>query len=87
MTAMFKNPPSSVCCYYDRLINQLQIFSIPVTPAGKLDKNRLPPIGSSGTEEGSLPSTPTEHGLAKLWCELLNLPNIDVQEGFFDLGG
>lgn len=63
------------------------LASIPVTPAGKLDKNRLPPIGSSGTEEESLPSTPTEHGLAKLWCELLNLPNIDVQEGFFDLGG
>ena len=87
MTARLRTRLLYVCCYNGRLINQLQIFSIPVTPAGKLDKNRLPPIGSSGTEEESLPSTPTEHGLAKLWCELLNLPNIDVQEGFFDLGG
>ncbi len=61
--------------------------SIPVTPAGKLDKNKLPPIGSAGTEEEGLPSTETEGNLAQLWCEVLNISNIDVQEGFFDLGG
>ena len=63
------------------------IVSIPVTPAGKLDKSKLPPIGSSGTEEEGLPSTTTERSLAQLWCEVLNISNIDVQEGFFDLGG
>lgn len=63
------------------------IVSIPVTPAGKLDKNKLPPIGSAGTEEEGLPSTETERNLAQLWCEVLNISNIDVQEGFFDLGG
>lgn len=61
--------------------------SIPVTPAGKLDKNKLPPIGSSGTDDEGLPSTPTERTLAQLWCEVLNITNIDIQEGFFDLGG
>ncbi|KAL9971921.1 hypothetical protein ACROYT_G018144 [Oculina patagonica] len=63
------------------------LASIPVTPAGKLDKNKLPPIGSAGTEEEGLPSTETERNLAQLWCEVLNISNIDVQEGFFDLGG
>ena len=58
-----------------------------MTPAGKLDKKKLPPIGSVGTDEESLPSTPTERDLAQLWCEVLNISNIDVQEGFFDLGG
>ncbi|KAJ7376857.1 hypothetical protein OS493_032005 [Desmophyllum pertusum] len=63
------------------------LASIPVTPAGKLDKKKLPPIGSAETGEESLPSTPTERDLAQLWCEVLNISNIDVQEGFFDLGG
>ncbi|KAJ7376866.1 hypothetical protein OS493_032015 [Desmophyllum pertusum] len=63
------------------------LASIPVTPAGKLDKKKLPPIGSAETDEESLPSTPTERDLAQLWCEVLNISNIDVQEGFFDLGG
>lgn len=62
-------------------------FSIPVTPAGKLDKKKLPPIASFGKDEEGLPSTSTERSLAQLWCEVLNIPNIDVQEGFFDLGG
>lgn len=62
-------------------------LSIPVTPAGKLDKSKLPPIGSAGTDEEGLPSTPTERNLAQLWCEVLNITNIDIQEGFFDLGG
>ena len=58
-----------------------------MTPAGKLDKAKLPPIGSAGTEEEGLPNTPTERTLAQLWSEVLNVSNIDVQEGFFDLGG
>lgn len=61
--------------------------SIPVTPAGKLDKKKLPPIGSEGTDEEGLPSTPTECSLVKLWSEVLNVSSIDVHEGFFDLGG
>lgn len=63
------------------------LASIPVTPAGKLDKKKLPPIASFGKDEEGLPSTSTERSLAQLWCEVLNIPNIDVQEGFFDLGG
>jgi len=63
------------------------LASIPVTPAGKLDKNKLPPIGSGGTDEEGLPSTPTERTVAQLWCEILNITNIDIHEGFFDLGG
>ncbi|XP_015773722.1 PREDICTED: linear gramicidin synthase subunit D-like [Acropora digitifera] len=63
------------------------LASIPVTPAGKLDKKKLPPITSFGKDEEGLPSTSTERSLAQLWCEVLNIPNIDVQEGFFDLGG
>lgn len=61
--------------------------SIPVTPAGKLDKKKLPPIGSEGTDEEGLPSTPTECSLVKLWSKVLNVSSIDVHEGFFDLGG
>ena len=58
-----------------------------MSSAGKLDKKKLPPVGSGDTGEEGLPSTPTERKLAQLWCEILNITAVDVQESFFDLGG
>lgn len=38
-------------------------------------------------EADALPQTPTEKRLAKIWADILNLQQIDIQESFFDLGG
>ncbi|KAK7873449.1 hypothetical protein R5R35_000229 [Gryllus longicercus] len=65
--------------------------SIPIVEAsGKLDKSALPKIDASensGIDPQDLPSTPMEHEIAKIWCKVLRLPAVDVQESFFDLGG
>ncbi|CAG2053402.1 unnamed protein product [Timema podura] len=64
---------------------------IPMVEAtGKLDKKALPKIDmdeENGLDPQDLPSTPTEHIVAAIWCRVLELQVIDVQENFFDLGG
>nr|CAD7594039.1 unnamed protein product [Timema genevievae] len=64
---------------------------IPMVEAtGKLDKKALPKIDmdeENGLDPQDLPSTQTEHIVAAIWCRVLELQVIDVQENFFDLGG
>lgn len=58
--------------------------------SSKLDKTALPKIDvneDSGIDPQDLPSTPMEHLVANIWCNILRIPAIDVQENFFDLGG
>ncbi|CAG9534692.1 unnamed protein product [Cercopithifilaria johnstoni] len=64
--------------------------SLPVVPASsKVDKKALPPVDlqKDAVEASSLPKTPTEERLAKVWAEVLSRTAIDIQESFFDLGG
>lgn len=58
-----------------------------MAPSGKLDKKRLPPLDYDDADEEGTPSTNTEKRLAKLWCDILSVRTVDVQESFFDLGG
>ncbi len=65
-------------------------YRLPLLAASsKVDKRALPPVNpkTDVVEVESLPKTPTETKLASIWSEILNLPAIDVQESFFDLGG
>ncbi|CAG0891481.1 unnamed protein product, partial [Cyprideis torosa] len=64
--------------------------SLPTLPAsGKLDKKALPKVDISTVvlDIEALPSTSTEKEIAKLWCHVLRVSAVDVQESFFDLGG
>ncbi|XP_077984922.1 uncharacterized protein LOC144439501 [Glandiceps talaboti] len=67
------------------------LSSIPILAAsGKLDKKALPPHdmdGDEGVEGGVTASTETEKTLVRLWCNLLNLKTVTIDENFFDLGG
>ena len=63
---------------------------LPMLPASsKCDKKLLPPVNAATdtVEPEFLPQSETEKRLARLWAELLNVANIDIQESFFDLGG
>ncbi|XP_033112958.1 linear gramicidin synthase subunit D-like isoform X1 [Anneissia japonica] len=67
------------------------LSSIPILPAsGKLDKKALPPYIAeqqlNAGQEGT-PSTEFEKKLASIWCDILQLKSVDVQDNFFDLGG
>ena len=65
----------------------LVLNSIPVASSGKLDKKKLPQLDLDHGDEEGQPTTPTERAVSKLWCEVLGLRTVDVQESFFDVGG
>jgi amino acid adenylation domain-containing protein len=59
---------------------------LPLSVNGKIDRSRLPapelPVG-----ERVAPRTPQEKVIAEIWQELLQVPEIGVDDNFFDLGG
>ncbi|MFE9680703.1 amino acid adenylation domain-containing protein [Streptomyces sp. NPDC006285] len=60
---------------------------LPLTANKKIDRNRLPePVVSSdaGFEK---PRDATEITLARMWTEILNIPQVGVHDNFFDVGG
>nr|WP_290442386.1 non-ribosomal peptide synthetase [Pseudoalteromonas sp. OANN1] len=62
----------------------------PLTPNGKIDKQRLPQPNLLGLDNSYIaPKTETEIVLVEIWAELLGLPaeNLSVQGNFFALGG
>ncbi|MDV9187432.1 amino acid adenylation domain-containing protein [Streptomyces sp. SR27] len=66
----------------------LTLDSWPLSPNGKVDRRALPAPRLACDAPGSAaPRTPTEERLAALWCEVLELPHVDVRDNFFELGG
>ncbi|MDG9720489.1 amino acid adenylation domain-containing protein [Streptomyces sp. DH24] len=60
--------------------------ALPLSPAGKLDRGRLPDPGF-GAPAGRPPRTPDETALAALFAEALGLPEVSATDSFFDIGG
>jgi amino acid adenylation domain-containing protein len=60
----------------------------PLTPNGKVDRNRLP-VQTSLPARKILekPRTPIEEMLAGVWAHVLNLESVGATDNFFDLGG
>ncbi|MEL6259637.1 MAG: amino acid adenylation domain-containing protein [Cyanobacteria bacterium J06626_6] len=66
------------------------LATLPLTPSGKIDRKQLPePDFSqlSRTSQHQAPRTLTEQKLAELWCSVLGVENIGIQDDFFALGG
>jgi acyl carrier protein len=62
----------------------------PLTPNGKVDRKALPAPNQDRPELGNIyqaPRTPVEEALASIWCELLNVDRVGIQDSFFELGG
>ena len=65
----------------------LTIDTLPLTTSGKLDRTALPTPDFTALTTSRRPRTPTEQTLATLFAETLGLPEIGIDDDFFDLGG
>jgi amino acid adenylation domain-containing protein len=68
----------------------VMLDALPLTLNGKLDRKALPkPDLEMGVDKNKFvaPGTPTEIRLAELWCEVLGLKKVGIQDSFFELGG
>jgi acyl carrier protein len=64
--------------------------SLPLTPAGKVDRAALPLPGQTRARGESIatpPCTDVERRLAAMWMELLGVDQVGREENFFALGG
>ncbi|WP_280365356.1 non-ribosomal peptide synthetase [Nocardia wallacei] len=62
------------------------LYEVPVTPVGKLDRAALPaPV--FGTGHRRAPETPLEQALARIFADILDVPEVGADTSFFDLGG
>jgi amino acid adenylation domain-containing protein len=63
--------------------------NMPLTPNGKIDRKALPvpDLGAAGANDFVAPESPTQVEIAKLWAEVLNLPEVGIYNNFFELGG
>jgi non-ribosomal peptide synthetase component F len=68
----------------------VQLDNFPLTQNGKVDRTALPDPAEYRSELGTAfvaPTTVVESKLAKIWQQILNIPQVGIHDNFFDLGG
>ncbi len=66
------------------------VDNIPRTPNGKIDVKALDSVASEARQpavERLLPTGGMEKKIAAVWCEVLSLDEVGIDENFFELGG
>ncbi|MCP4151421.1 MAG: amino acid adenylation domain-containing protein, partial [bacterium] len=92
-------PPLSISRLRDFLSEKLPDYMIPsyfvpleefpLTHSGKIDRKALPEPGENAllSKEYRAPTTKIEEKLSVIWQEVLGLPQIGVNDNFFEIGG
>ena len=60
---------------------------LPLTPNRKIDRKALPTPKLTSEADYLAPRSPMEEVLADIWCKLLGLDRVSINDNFFDLGG
>jgi amino acid adenylation domain-containing protein len=65
------------------------IEAVPLTPNGKVDKARLPPLESAARTGAAAKQahTPVQLKLLEIWSRVLDVPQLGLHDDFFELGG
>ncbi|MGC9741597.1 non-ribosomal peptide synthetase [Pseudomonas sp. P1B16] len=64
----------------------IALAHMPLGPSGKVDRKALPaPVWQQ--REHVAPQSALQQQVAAIWCEVLNLPRVGLQDDFFALGG
>ena len=66
----------------------MRLAQLPLSPHGKLDRAALPrpELAAASAEEFTAPATPTEICLARIWAEVLHLPQVGANMDLLKLG-
>lgn len=66
----------------------LLLDALPLTPNGKVDRRNLPePKHVEPSNVITRPTTPMEEKIAEIWTQILHIPQIGVDQNFFEIGG
>ncbi|WP_324787958.1 non-ribosomal peptide synthetase [Streptomyces sp. H51] len=65
----------------------LVLDAFPMTANGKIDRRALPTPGLGTDSASRPPATPAERTLCAVFAEILAVPDVGAETGFFDLGG
>jgi yersiniabactin nonribosomal peptide synthetase len=69
----------------------IPLTELPLTSNGKVNRQALPTpdIANKVKQEKAFlaPRTPIEQSLAAIWCQILEMEQIDITDNFFQLGG
>ncbi len=68
----------------------IRLDKMPLTPNGKINKKKLPEPDTSSINTGAEfipPRNEQEDSLAEIWCDVLGLNKVGIEDNFFNLGG
>ncbi|NMF39992.1 non-ribosomal peptide synthetase, partial [Pseudomonas sp. SWRI 103] len=64
------------------------LAQMPLTPNGKLDRKALPEPDASQLQQAYVaPETELEQQIAAIWADVLRLPQVGLNDNFFEVGG